>query len=225
MKAQFVTHEQFIDAVRNAAIKYAAVQYKNPKGRLLLDVPAFERIARARLCYGRGVRGTRGLTEYGGWNARDENKAELVEICAASEENWVQLAITTIHELAHCATGKGHGHNKAWKDACEALGLRRHPAQYVNGDARLATIAPELRFALALMPHPTDGTPSCGADYTFKTRPCGAGIGVRGGKSRGPGSGSRLRKYVCSHGQIVRASTDTLAATCTCCNTPFILSV
>jgi hypothetical protein len=58
-----------------------------------------------------------------------------------------------------------------------------------------------------------------------KVGPCTAGTGTRGGTSRGPGSGSRMRKYVSGCGQIVRAATDDLHATCDCCQTPFVLRV
>jgi hypothetical protein len=31
-----------------------------------------------------------------------------------------------------------------------------------------------------------------------------------------------MRKYQCGHGQIIRAATDELDATCNCCGTPFV---
>lgn len=45
------------------------------------------------------------------------------------------------------------------------------------------------------------------------------------GRASGSGKGSRLRKYTCGCGQIVRAATDTLDATCNKCNTPFSMEV
>jgi hypothetical protein len=245
--SKHVTHEQFIQQVRDLAVHFAS----NVHSRVFanghttvpaLDAEALSRVARAKLLYGRGHFGLRGVTQYGAWV--NGSTDELIEVCAASEESWVQLAGTTIHELAHAAMGMGHGHNKAWKDACLALGLRRVHA--AGTDYKLANFAPELRMALATMDKPADGEPALASALrglmvqTTKARPCAAGIGVRGGKSRGVGSGSRLRKYVCDgyiltdvpgtvvpnrtpHGQIIRASTDSLDATCNVCGGKFIL--
>lgn len=205
------THEQFIAAVRNAAVGYAST---SKVGAFQLSTEALSRVARAKLVYGRGERGTRGITQYDAW--QNGERDDLVEICAASEESWQQLAATTLHEIAHVAAGRGTGHGKAWRDACVALGLRAHKATYIAGKPELlASFAPELRHALAALQKPQDGAPSIGTVIAIgKPRPCGAGVGVRGGTSRGPGSGSRLRKYSCECcGQIIRASTDALDAT------------
>lgn len=211
-----VTHEQFISTVRDLGLKYGK-----------LPVEAAAKVAKAKLLYGIGSAGLRGVTNYGAW--QNGSKDELIEICAAGEESWIQLAGTTLHECAHVAAGHMAGHGKGWKEACEALGLRRVHAAGTR--YCLASFAPELRMALAAIRHPTDGTPTIGSYGlilrgllpTF-LRPCTAGIGTRGGKSRGVGSGSRLRKYICGHGQIVRAATDELHAHCTHCDTPFTLS-
>lgn len=233
-----VTHEAFINAVRDLAVEYASNVHT---GASSLDAEQLSRVARAKLLYGRGHFGLRGVTQYGAWH--NDNPDELIEVCAASEESWIQLAGTTIHELGHAATGMGHGHNKAWKNACAALGLRLVKA--VGTNYSLAMFAPELRMKLAALPKFADGMPQLaaallsGLTQNIKARPCAAGIGVRGGTSRGPGSGSRLRKYVCDgyiisvtveggehrapHGQIIRASTDNLDAKCNVCGGHFIL--
>lgn len=217
-----ITHEQFIHAVRSAALRYATHDARPPNP---LSLAELTRVANAKLVYGRGVAGLRGVTQYGAWkNGSDD---ELIEICAAGEENWIQLAGTTIHELAHAATGHGHGHNKEWRRLCAVLGLRRvHAAGTLY---KLANFAPPLRMALAALPHPNDGQPNLGSAllatlgqlFSFKSRPCSAGIGTRGGKSRGIGSGSRLRKYTCGCGVIIRASRDNLNARCLDCGTEF----
>jgi hypothetical protein len=217
--SKHVTHEAFIQAIRDLSVQYASTHATG------LESDALSRVARAKLLYGRGHFGLRGVTQYGAWV--NGNTDELIEVCAASEESWIQLAGTTIHELAHAATGMGHGHNKAWREACAALGLRRVFA--AGTEYRLANFAPELRMALAALDKPADGTPAIAAGLLAgmvsspKNRPCTAGVGVRGGTSRGPGSGSRLRKYVCTHGQIIRASTDELNATCNVCGGKFEL--
>lgn len=224
------THEQFVHAVRTAALTVAA------------DLTDAERskLAGVKMVYGRGTHGLRGLTAYGAWKhaGHDHNahttgtddkghEIDLIEICALGEESWVQLAGTTLHELGHSLAGWTAGHDKDWKAACARLGLRRvHAAgtQYL-----LANFTPVLRLALEALPKPSDGTPSNGVHGSIRhtkkgtARVCSAGIGTKGGKSRGVGSGSRLRKYVCSHGQIIRASTDDLQATCNVCNQPFML--
>ena len=208
------THEEFIDSVRRVTLEHAP-------NLEALGADGLARVQNAKLVYGRGSRGLRGVTQYGAWTNGQTD--DLIEICALGEENWIQLAGTTIHELGHAATGHGHGHGKAWKDCCAALGLRRiHAAGTVY---RLANFTPRLRLALAALPRPTDGVPTPDGWAAMAGRPCTAGVGVRGGKTRGAGSGSRMRKYVCEHGQIIRAATDDLDATCNVCQTPFTLSV
>jgi hypothetical protein len=80
-----------------------------------------------------------------------------------------------------------------------------------------------VRCKIAALDKPDDGEPA--ELFPFKARnhmkPCMAGIGTRGGKSRGKGSGSRLRKFQCSCGQIVRASCDELPALHLPCGTGF----
>jgi hypothetical protein len=55
----------------------------------------------------------------------------------------------------------------------------------------------------------------------LKLRPCSAGVGTKGGKSRGAGSGSRLRKFTCGCGVIARVGRDEFNATCGDCGTAF----
>jgi hypothetical protein len=95
--------------------------------------------------------------------------------------------------------------------------------------------SPKLKAAIDKLEKPNEGEivstvamPQAGLPVTFGTghnylpKPCGAGIGTRGGKSRGIGSGSRLRKYVCDCGQIIRAACDDLDATHNECKSAFI---
>ena len=208
MSAATVTHERFIHAVRDAAVSVSA-----------LSGDGLARVQNAKLVYGRGARGLRGVTQYGAW--QNGSTDELIEICALGEESWIQLAGTTVHELAHAATGHGHGHGKAWKEACGVLGLRRVMAAGTN--YRLANFSPALRLALAGLAKPDDGEPTAAGLLALAQRPCSAGVGVRGGTSRGAGSGSRMRKWQCEHGQIVRAATDDLQADCRQCGTAFVL--
>lgn len=210
-----LTHEQFIHAVRDAIAARA-----NPE--------TAEKLRRIKLAYGFGQPGLRGVTIYSKWaNGHGPLDPDpFVEICAAGEESVVQLAGTTVHELGHVVAGWGAGHGDGWKCACENLGLRRVKA--AGTEYRWSMFAPWLREAIAGLGVPTDGAPLNGAGVFNKigrrkttVGPCTAGYGTRGGKSRGVGSGSRMRKYVADCGQIVRAATDSLDATCNCCSSKF----
>lgn len=222
------THETYIHLVRDIALAYATMVRDTPLLQLT-GTPALndEQIADIRHCklvYGRGgSRSLRGITDSGRWtNGRSREIVpkhdDLVEVCALGQQDLTQVAATTIHELAHVATHSGH--NRAWKDACAALGLRNARmgcARYFK-----AQFAPPVREAIERLPPPADGAPNVTEEMLalLMRRGCIAGIGSRGGHSRGPGSG-RLRKYVCAHGQIIRASTDDLAASCNVCGAPF----
>ncbi|HEX5077695.1 MAG TPA: hypothetical protein VFV80_01010 [Geminicoccaceae bacterium] len=208
---QSFTHEQYIHAVRAIAV----ARLSNEEREAALD---------AKLVYGAGSRATRGVTYFGCWkNGHDH---AFAEICAFGEDSPIQVAGTTLHELAHVIAGPGAGHGKAWLAACKRLGLlfvRAAGTKYSP-----ACFAPEIREAILQLPKPTDGKPTPfggiapnGTPLQLKIRPCGAGIGVKGGKSRGAGSGSRLRKFTCGCGVIARVARDEFAATCNLCDTPF----
>ncbi len=81
MKSTAITHEQFIHAVRDIAVRRLQEQ---------------ERIAAldAKLVYGAGSRRTRGVTYFGAWkNGHDH---AFAEICAFGEDSPVQVAGTTL---------------------------------------------------------------------------------------------------------------------------------
>lgn len=205
------THEQYIQAVREIAVQRLSAEERAEA----LD---------AKLVYGAGSKHTRGVTYFGCWkNGHDH---AFAEICAFGEEDPVQVAGTTLHELGHVLAGIGKGHGKGWLEACKRLGLT-----YVRAAGTrysLACFAPDIRGAIAALPLPTDGNPQPfggfgpnGAPLQLKIRPCGAGVGTKGGVSRGKGSGSRLRKFVCACGVIARVARDEFAATCSLCSTAF----
>lgn len=209
-----LSHEAFIHAVRNIVASRANAQ----------DAAKLRRI---KLAYGFGQPGLRGVTIYSRWaNGHGPQDADpFVEICAAGEESIVQLAGTTVHELAHVVAGWDAGHGKDWKATCERLGLRCVMAAGTRYS--WAMFERGLRDAILALGEPADGRPMNGlvtmkiGKRQGKVGPCTAGVGTRGGKSRGAGSGSRMRKYVCGHGQIIRAATDELDCTCNVCSTPF----
>jgi len=209
------THEQFIHAVRDIAVRRLS-----PEDRAA--------VMNAKLVYGAGSKMTRGVTYFGCWkNGHDH---AFAEICAFGEDSPIQVAGTTLHELGHVLAGLGKGlgkgHGKGWLECCRKLGLtfvRAAGTRY-----SLACFAPDIRGAIAALPQPTDGRPQpfggfgpSGMPLQLKLRPCSAGVGTKGGKSRGAGSGSRLRKFTCDCGVIARVSRDVFNATCGECNTTF----
>lgn len=205
-----VTHEQFIHAVIDIGLS-----------RLNAEEQAR---CRARVTYGAGQPGVRGVTYYGRWLTPDGQQVPFVEICSFSEESPVQLAGTTLHEMGHVLAGFGAGHSGAWKDACEQLGLvgiRAAGTDYTldmfTDDIRPRVLELLDRLELAKPSNGLQGFPHA------KPRPCPMGIGTRGGKSRGAGSGSRLRKFVCQCEPpfIIRASRDEAHCTCSLCNAEY----
>jgi len=181
------THETFIAQV--AALVRARLNND--------DVRA---LAHIKLAYGTGPSGARGVTYYKAWQNGETEPAPFVELCAFGESDWIQLAGTTVHELGHVLAGFTAGHGKGWKEATQRCGLQRPKA--AGQSYTLALFAPDLREAIYNLEKPADGAPNRKAPSLIglglKPKPCGAGIGTRGGKSKGPGSGSRLIKVACT---------------------------
>jgi hypothetical protein len=213
--AALTTHEAFIHAVRASVLPRVA------------DTTQRARLAEAKLVYGAGhAMGARGVTFYGAW-ANGMPGHDFLEVCAAGEETTVQLAGTTIHELAHCLAGNTAGHASEWKAACKTLGL-------IHAEAAGQSYAPkhfaaDLWAAIAALPAPDDGRPTFAnrgrgpgiIAGPATPRPCPLGIGTRGGRSRGAGSGSRLRLWLCACGVKVRVASNVFDATCNRCGTGF----
>lgn len=215
-----MTHERFIHAVRDIVASR------------LPESADREHLQRVKLTYGAGDRNVRGVTYYNAWrpNHGSHGCVDFAAINARHQEGLVQLAGTTIHELGHVLAGAGSGHSETWKDACYRLGLRRIKAAGTH--YQWAMFAPDVRAAIISLGSPDDGMPAFGLagmlgpqGAPLRGLPvCTHGVGSRGGKSRGAGSGSRMRKYTCQCGQIVRAATDTLNATHNDCGSAFTLA-
>lgn len=212
-------HEDFIQRVRGLVLQRE------------IGLDRRDKLMTCKVTYGVGERGLRGLTYYKAWGKKDCQPVELVGVCATGEESIVQLAGTTIHELAHVAAGSGAGHGISWRDSCELLGLRTCQAagqQYLPDN-----FDPPLWDAIVKLGEPQDGNPLLsnvdGLPFigvpTGKFKPCPLGIGTRGGQSRGKGSGSRMRLYHCQCNPPVkvRVASDEFAAKCDHCSAPFKL--
>lgn len=212
------THEDYIRDIAAFVVMHADL---NPTEEATL--------AGIKLVYGSGPSGTRGITFFGRWKA-GETERPFVEISAFGQESIVQLTGTTIHELGHVLAGWGAGHGKDWHSACERLGLVGIKA--AGTDYTWANFAPWVAtYAMAIAP-PEDGEPvqsliaRMGKTITpgmtgYKLTGCKAGIGTRGGKSRGTGSGSRLRLWQCACGVKARVASDTFDATHDPCGSKF----
>ena len=214
-----MTYLEYINAVRNAAVKRLTAEEK-------------EKAMSVHLVYGSGHgMAARGITMYSRWHCHDgachaaatsqsaqAAQVDLVEICALAQESFWQIAGTTLHELGHVLAGTGTGHNAAWKEACGRLGLRRIKAAGTEYYPALFDIS--LRFEIAAIPLPTEGRPA--VPQGFKGGSCSHGRGSRGGQSFGKGSG-RMRKFTCkcTPAVIVRAARDELHAHCDDCGAAF----
>lgn len=205
-----LSHEAFIHAVIELGMQ-----------RLPADEQAK---CRARVTYGAGQPSLRGVTYYGRWLTAEGEQIPFVEICSFGEESPVQLAGTTLHEMGHVLAGFGAGHSGAWKAACERLGLvgikaagTDYTLDMFTDDIRAGVVRLIERLELAKPSNGLQGFPHA------KPRPCPMGIGTKGGKSRGAGSGSRLRKFVCQCEPplIIRASRDEAHCTCSICKAEY----
>lgn len=179
-----------------------------------------------KLTYGMGPDGVRGVTYYRRWQGPGtSDPTAFVEIGANCQRDWIQVAGTTLHELGHVLAGWQAGHDADWHIACDKLGL--HHVLAGGTDYGEEHFEPWLWAALEALEKPADGAPVCqtvnrlGRPITMK--PCTAGIGTKGGTSRGAGSGSRLRLFECEcvPPVKVRVARDHFDATCNCCHTLF----
>lgn len=214
MTSQTVTHEQFIARVSDIACS-----------RLASDEAC--KCQAIKLVYGAGPNGVRGVTYYNRWDNGD-TKQPFVAINALHQESFVQLAGTTIHELGHVLAGWNAGHGPEWKAACEKLGLRRVKA--AGTEYKYAMFDKDIRAYIAGLktgdgkPIALSGeVPNMYVGRGKSLKPCTAAIGVRGGHSRGVGSGSRLRLFECEcvPPLKVRVAHDTFNCTCNDCNNLF----
>lgn len=197
------THEDYIRDVAAFVVMHAD-----------LNPTEHAELASIKLVYGSGPTGTRGVTFFNRWkNAGEDNARPFVEVSAFGQESIVQLTGTTLHELGHVLGGWQAGHGKLWHEACERLGLLKMMAGGTdyNWDENFAPWVRDYAKSIEL---PCDGAPVRNLTHSFGPSPvsgsparikgCQAGIGTRGGKSRGIGSGSRLRLFECDCAKPVK---------------------
>ncbi len=205
--AKILTHEAYLRSVRELL-------------GMRLNAEERSKVLGAELLYGAGETGVYGACYYGRWS-RTETQ-DVIEISAFCEESLEQLWVTVAHECGHVLAGYQAGHGPEWKAAAKKLGLVRPIAV---GEARIEDLDAELVAVLRKIPSPEDGNPlkiPWSAAQPKRRKPCGLGIGRRGGKSRGAGSG-RLRLYVCRCPMPVkvRVASDEFQALCLVCDRAF----
>lgn len=205
-------------------------------------------IASARVTYGWGERGTRGIAVKGYWQNAKGDRGHLVGLNCGWQRSTLELVETLAHELGHVIDNLEHGHGAEWKAACARLGFPGARAVDTKGDGSLSWewFTPEMAAALQAVPMPNDGSPLDPSKRPIdpttgkpapvwstdgpsaipdKPRPCGAGWGRQGGKSRGKGSGTRNHLWECSCAKPfkIRCARMDLEATCGACGHAFEL--
>ena len=205
-----LAHERYLHAVRDVL----AVRLNEAERGKVLG---------AEILYGAGRPSVYGICFYNRW--KREQTHDVIEISAFNEESVEQLWETLAHELAHTVAGHEAGHGPEWKAAAKRLGLRRPTA---SGPAGIEDLDPDLMRIIRQIPVPQDGTPVTRSGSVVRAgatsgSACPLGIGTQGGTSRGPGSGSRLRLYMCEceRSVHVRVASDDFRARCLVCESEF----
>ena len=179
------------------------------------------RLLAAKLLYGTGAPGVRGVCVYDAW--RNGRTNDVIEICAFGEESQIQLAGTSFHEFGHCLARWEAGHGIVWKRQAHQLGLRR--ALAAGQHYRTEDFDPNVLIAIEALGPISDGHPAASDGTSRQLIPahCPLGVGTRGGTSRGTNSGSRLRLFECACVPPVKArvARDDFHAQCTDCGCAF----
>ncbi len=214
------THETYIQAVRDFVVESSVTLTDDDRAKL----------THTRLLYGVGQAGVRGVCYYESWQ-NGVGKVDVVEVSAQTQEDWVQLTGTTIHELAHVLAGHSAGHGPEWKDAAVRLGFAKKP-EAAGQRYMLAQFRPAMRlFAYSEAALIAEGNPAFQTSGWLAilgglatVRPCSAGKGSKGGTSYSRGR-MRLWECQCTKPVKIRAATDNLQATCDLCGRSFALVV
>ena len=149
---------------------------------------------------------------------------DVIQISAFWATSQEEMWVTMVHECAHVLAGKSAGHGPVWKATAIRLGLI-HPK--ASGEPSIEDLHPDLVTVLKAIPLPTDGMPVCDGQGRRRSKGrsgCKVGIGSREGKSRGPGTGSRLRLWLCQcePPYRVRVASNDFKALCLRCRAEFV---
>ena len=149
------THEAYIAGVRDLII-----------ARAQLTDEQLAKLSHAKLLYGAGQAGVRGVCYFEAWE-NGIGKVDVIEIGAMTQESWVQLAGTTLHELAHVLAGNTAGHSAEWKAAAQALGFTKRP-EAAGQRYSLAIFNGTLREQIAQLAQTiADGSPAFRSTFNF----------------------------------------------------------
>jgi len=210
------THDAYVAAVARLAARHTEAKADDKAT-----------IRKVRLVWGDGPDNTLGITRYNKWRGADGGVSHWCAVCATAHPSTPHLiAETVLHELGHAVVGPGFGHGPEWKAACARLGLVDAKATYQHGDT--PTFSAWMLAQLQRLPVPNEGVtvdrpiitglpiPPAGP---IPIRPCGAGKGVKGGKSYGA---NRHDLYLCGcpKGPRIR-SAKPLRARCLDCGQVF----
>lgn len=209
LNREWLAHESYLHLVRHVLVARLNAEERN-------------KALETELFYGAGRPNAFGTCFYNRWSR--EQVHHVIEISAFNEESVQQLWETLAHELGHAVAGYEAGHGPEWRKAARRLGLRCPRA---SGPAGIEDLDPKLMNLLNQIPLPEDGSPvtRLAPVPQVSGSTCPLGIGTHGGTSRGPGSGSRLRLYMCDcerpRTPRVRVASDDFRARCLVCGSVF----
>lgn len=205
LKGDFLSRKGYLLLVMFAIIEFGRLNEEQGK-----------KLRSTQLLYGVGEPGVYGVCIYDKW-VRDGIQ-DVIQVSAfygvAPDEMWV----TMTHELAHVLAGEDAAHGSIWRASAKRLGLINPKAAAAPS---IEDLDPDLVDVLRLIPLPTEGEPLCdkeGSQSIPQHKGCRIGIGKRGSKTHGPGSG-RLRLWICDCAQPkrVRIASDKFNARCLDC--------
>lgn len=249
-----VTHEKLVQAVYNLALQRPGLgnQEKEQLRAIKLTYGAGPDGVRGITYFSRWARPCKCGKVHGKEDKKgpkcspNSDLVPFVAVCATAQESLVQVVGTTLHELGHVLAGWQAAHGPDWHAACAKLGLVNVRAagtaytwdNFESGD---------WQKALQSLPQVTDDGrpadaqsmlqgliklfgPNVRLPKVAKLKPCTAGWGVKGGKSRttplnqSPGSRLLLWECGCTPKPVkVRHAGGDLKAKCLVCGQEFRL--
>lgn len=206
-----VTHEKIVEAVYQLALQRPglSVRERNQLAEIKLAYGAGPHGVRGITYFHRWARACGCGKAHGVAHAKTPQCTErelvpFVAVCATGQTSLLQAIGTTLHELGHVLAGLEAGHGPEWHAACAKLGLVNVLAAGTAYDWDRHIEAGYWRQALQSLPQITDdGEPASFEEVMAalvkrlgpsaalpphmrptRLRPCTAGFGRKGGKSR-----------------------------------------